>query len=122
MAAQRNVNYAPVIASEGELTNPLDEALVADTGALPAGQYEVFALVGASAIAQIKMERRNRANSANVGVVVGGLYVPANQTVPIAWTYEIMRDERIRLLLDDAVAAGTVWGSICAKRIGDPSS
>lgn len=116
--AQRSVSEAPVTKSGGELTNPADEAIVADTGTLPAGIYEVLALVSASANSQVKMARRDSANAADVGDVVGGLYVPANQTVPFAWKYYLNKDERVVLRMDDAQAAGTVWGSINVQRVG----
>lgn len=117
--SERQSNEAPYIGSEGELTNPADEAIVADTGAVTgSGIYEILALVSASANSQVKMARRNAANSADVGTVVGGLYVPANQTVPFVWKFFLDKTERVVLRMDDAQGAGTVWGSINAQRIG----
>lgn len=115
---ERQSNEPPVSASEGEQTNPIDEAILADTGALPPGIYEVLALVSASANSQVKMARRNTANSADISPVIGGLYVPANQTVPFAWKFPLNKNERIVLRMDDAQAAGTVWGSLNVQRVG----
>lgn len=112
----RQANSAPINVSEGELTNPADEAVLADSGALPTGQYEVFGVISASANSQVKFQRRNAANDGNVFEGVG-LYVLANSSVPIAWHFFVDKNERIRIVMDDAQGAGTVWASLCVKRV-----
>ena len=53
--------------SQGELTNPTRETVLADTGELSAGIYLIRVSGGASANAQFQLQHRNAANDANVG-------------------------------------------------------
>lgn len=92
--------------SEGELTNPLDEALTADTGALDRGNYEFLITVGASAAADVRIERRNAANGANVGNTLV-LKAPAGQSGQYRLLYSVDQGERVRVLMDDALT-GTI--------------
>lgn len=99
------------LASEEELTNPADEAVVADTGALGKGFYYGFATINASAASQFRIERRNAANDAVVGDSIF-VYVPAGDVRQIAFGFELELNERIRIVMDDAQAAGTVAGTL----------
>lgn len=97
--------------SEGELTNPIDDALVADSGAVPyAGVYEVLLLVGASATAEFQVQRRNAANGANVGDTVI-LKAAAGQTAEYRLYINLDVSERIRIVMDDALT-GTAYGAV----------
>lgn len=113
--SERQANSPAVNASEGELTNPADESVTADSGVLPAGQYEAFAVVSVSANAQVKFQHRNAANDANVFEGIG-LYVLANSSVPIAWHFNLDKNQRVRIVMDDALT-GTIWASLCMKRV-----
>lgn len=98
--------------SEGELTNPADDALVADSGAVTSGGiYEVLATVGASAAAEFQLQRRNTANDANVGDVVI-LKAAASQTAQYRFWFTVLVGERVRIVMDDALGAGTAYGSV----------
>lgn len=103
--------------TEGELTNPIDEALVADTGAVAVpGLYEVLVTVGASAASQVRLERRNAANGANVGGT-RVIYVVAGQSGQYRFRYVLETSERIRLVMDDALGAGALHGSLDLEKL-----
>lgn len=103
--------------TEGELTNPADEALVADTGVLAGpANYEVLLTVGATAAAQVRLERRNAADSAAVGDTVV-IYVLAGQSGQYRFRYGIESGERFKLYMDDALGAGILHGSIIVERL-----
>ena len=90
-------------ATEGEQTNPADDALMADTGALAyAGTYEVLVTIGASAAAHFQVQRRNAANAANVGSVPIA-YGPAGQSGQYRFFFNIAAGERLRVVMDDAL-------------------
>lgn len=92
--------------TEGEQTNPTDELLMADSKALPAGAYEVLASVGASAASDLAVEQRNQANDGNVVRVV--IKAVAGQTGQYRFFIQAAEGQRVRILMDDAQAAGTV--------------
>ena len=98
------------LASAGEQTNPVDEAVLADTGALNAGHYYGFATISASAAAQFRIERRNAANSAAVGAA-HLVYVPAGDVRQIVFGFQLDASERIRVVMDDALT-GTAGATL----------
>lgn len=108
--ALRSLGNAPIIESAGEQTNPSDADVIADTGALAAGIYEVRVTVGASAAADVALERRNAANSGNVGDVPV-IKVPAGQTCQYVFTYKLELSERLRVIMDDALT-GTIAATL----------
>jgi hypothetical protein len=90
------------LAGVAEATNPVDEQVMADTGALAAGHYYGFATVSASAAAQFRIERRNAANGAAVGASIL-VYVPAGDVRQVAFGFTLDASERIRVVMDDAL-------------------
>lgn len=117
----RTYSHKPIIGSAGEVTNPADEAVVADTGALDAaagggGIYEVAVVVSASAASQFRLERRDAANGAVVGTSLG-FYVAAGGNIVFDVLREALRGERFRIVMDDAQGAGTVYANITATRV-----
>lgn len=113
--AMRSVGNPPDLATEDELTNPLDNALVADTGELPAGVYEMRITLGSSAAADFAVQRRNAANDANVGAVPI-IKTPAGQSGQYLFTFKLETDERVRVTMDDALT-GTASGTINWERL-----
>ena len=90
--------------SQGEKTNPTTATVMADTDTIDShegggGIYEVLAVASASADAEFVIQRRNTANSANVGDTVT-FYVPAKGTVSVPFRFEVERGERIRIMMD----------------------
>jgi hypothetical protein len=92
----------PFLETEGEVTNPSDNDVVADTGALLPGIYEVRVTLGASAAAHYALQRRNAANDANVGVVPI-LYAAAGQSGQYVFRFSIETGERVVVAMDDAL-------------------
>lgn len=111
----RQANQLPIIDSQGERTDPTTTTVLADTGVLVPGNYEVHLIASASANAQCQLQHRNAANDANVDDVTG-FYVPANQTVEFYWGYFVNRDERVRVMMDQNLT-GTAWISLRAQRV-----
>ena len=104
----------PVIDSQGELTNPVDTTLAADTGALAPGIYDVLIVSSASANAQLFIQRRNVANDANVGDV-SSFYTPAAQSNEFRCRYFVDKNERLRVIMDGGIT-GTAAVTIYAHR------
>lgn len=101
--------------TEDEQTNPIDSALMADTGALSAGSYEMLITIGASAAAHFAVQRRNSANDGNVGDVPI-VYGPAGQSGQYRFLFKLEASERVRVIMDDALT-GTAAVSINAERL-----
>jgi hypothetical protein len=101
--------------SQGEQTNPADDAVVADTGALDAGMYEVLVTASSSADAQFALQRRNAANDTTVGDVIG-FYTATSTPVQLIFTLFVDHSQRLRVIMDDALT-GTCWVSIVATRV-----
>lgn len=114
--AERVPKNKPILASEGETTNPLDSAVVADTGALNAGIYEFRIYIGATAAAHFMVQRRNAANGANVGVTPV-FYAAAGQTGCYPLTITLEDGERVRVILDDALT-GDCAVTINGEKLG----
>lgn len=111
-----NYNGYPITTdASAATTNPADDAVQADTGALEAGMYEARILCGASAAAKFRVERRNAANDANVGDTPI-IYVAAGDTVTAVLRFQIEKDERIRVAMEDALI-GNCAVTINAQRI-----
>jgi len=89
-----------VPASAGEVVNPGAGAVMADTGALPAGTYTFTVWGGGNAAHIFRIQRRDAANAADVwsALVASGL-------VPSVWQFRITlaANERVR-----CVSAGVV--------------
>lgn len=105
--AIRSLGYGPVIATEGEQTNPADDQLMADSGAMWAGVYEARVTVGASAVADFAVQRRNSANDANVGAVPV-VKVPAAMSCQYVFTFQLHVGERVRVVMDDGLTGVAV--------------
>lgn len=95
--------------SEGEKTNPADELLMATSGAMAAGNYEVIVTLGASAAADFRLERRNAADAAAVGntLVIKG---PAGQSGQYRFLFKLETSERISVYMDDALTGTAAVG------------
>ena len=110
-------------------TTPGAGAVLADTGALPAGQYAVIVGWSGSSIAQLsqlQLQHRNAANAANLTVwefsftnVAGNLGI-AN-SAPLVFDYRIALNERLRFLNVLAItdASSRLATNIMAVRVGD---
>lgn len=113
--AQRSANNPVAPYSEGLKTNPASADVVADTGALPAGIYEVIGIFGQSAAAVYTVQRRNAANGANVGDTVD-VHGPAAATAVVPLRYEILTGERIRVVMQ-ASLTGTSSVALIPQRV-----
>ena len=104
-----------IVESEGQTTNPGTTNVMADTGALDGGNYEVRALVGASAAATFALQRRNAANDGNVGDVPV-LYVVAGSSAQFTLRYRVEAGERIRLMMHAALT-GTAAAALNVEKM-----
>lgn len=106
---------APILDSQGELTNPTTATVIADSGVVAfRGLYEVRVIIGGSVAAQFQLQRRNAANGANVGDVVG-LYGAAGQSSQFVLNYYLDAGERVRLMMDDNLT-GTAYCAITVEQ------
>lgn len=96
-------------------TNPTTATILADTGALEGGIYRAHLVLGASAAAKFAVQRRNAANSANVGDVVN-IYVAAGTTEEVTLRFALEKDERVRVTML-ANLTGTASAAIQAQRV-----
>lgn len=111
----RAANYPVVSDCIAEVTNPTENNLRADTGALPGGIYEVLVVASQTALAEYKMQRRNVANDGNIGdelIFYGG----ANTCVAVPFRFEVEPDERIRCVMN-ADLTGIAVVSMTAQRV-----
>jgi len=109
----------PVTTPSTWTNNPLIDAVLADTGALPAGIYEVRVVAGADAACRMRLEHRNAANDANLSDTPIIFPVGANAPVEFVVVLEChstkasggVGGERFRVAMDAALtgnAAATV--------------
>lgn len=106
------------VQSNGEQTNPTTATVLADTGALApsnGGRFLVWVTIASDANAQFDIQRRNSANSANVGSVPTA-YVPANDTRQFSFAFTLDASERIRVV-PNANITGTCAVTLNYQRI-----
>ncbi len=111
----RNASFPPVINATAPTTNPTTSSVLADTGALASGLYEIRVSAGATVAAIFQLQRRNAANGANVGSIIH-IRTAAGQTTEQVWKYELLTSERIRLL-PQANITGDAEAAIQAERV-----
>jgi hypothetical protein len=100
----------PILASEGQKSNPTTATLMADTGALKAGLYEVRLIIGANDTAVFVFQRRNAANGANVGAVPV-IYCAAGLSPEYVLLVTAEEGERFRVMMQTnhtGTAAATI--------------
>lgn len=115
MAAITNASFSPVHDCGGTLTNPTTGTVLADTGQLPAGLYEMRVAVGSSVAATYSVQHRNAANSGFVSdtTTIRGA---AGQTGEYVFKYSIQVNERLRVLPQDNIT-GDAEATINAVRV-----
>lgn len=104
----------PLWESEGVKTNPSAGDVLADTGALAVGLYDIRILVGGSAAASWTVNRRNAANGADVGDQPL-VYTPAGASQWAQFTMSLEASERVRLKV--SALTGTACALITAERL-----
>jgi len=113
----QNYNGYPVaLAASADETDPTTSTILADTGALPGGIYEVRVTLGASAAAKFAVQRRNAANDATVGDVII-IYCAANVAVVHPLKYALEPNERVRVTMATNLT-GTGVAAVIAQRCG----
>lgn len=110
-------NYPTTRDSQGEQANPGTSTVMADTGTLKQGIYEVLVIASASADAQMVIQHRDAANTGNVGDNVV-FYVSGGGPVEVRGRFDInLADERFRVMMDNALTGDAV-ATIFAWRVG----
>jgi len=103
----------PVWESEGAQTNPTASQVMADTGALAEGLYDIRVICGATAAGSWVINRRNAANGADVGDQPV-IYTAANTSQWVQVTMSLEAGERVR------VTSGGLTGSASALITAEP--
>lgn len=102
MAAPGTTSYGHIQDSTGPQTNPTTATVLADTGALPSGMYQVFIIGGCSVAAKMNVEHRNSENTASVSDNIT-LRLAAGQSAQFALKFAINTNERIRIVPQAAI-------------------
>jgi len=107
----------------GEAVNPGINAVIADTGALPAGTYDIQAQISLNgnnlaATGPARLEHRNAANAATLATLMSvGLAAVLNLDSP--WLplmgYTLALNERLRILSPSVAMVGSMSGTIFAR-------
>lgn len=106
--ARHDYANPPILETAGAATNPTANDVLADTGALAAGLYEVAIIWGGTVANGYIVQRRNAANAASVGDIPV-FFGAADQTGGAVLVYELEASERLRVL-----ARSSVTGVVCA--------
>lgn len=112
--ASPSASYPSTRNSAGSTTNPGTSDVLADTGALSAGLYEVRICVGCSVAAAFNFQHRNAANGATNETIV--IRAAAGQTGEYVFKFNVNTNERLRAL-PAAVITGVAEITIEATRI-----
>ncbi len=107
--------FAPAQITTGEANNPASGTVIADTGQLPAGDYDVFLYGGIAAttmaVANCIFQHRDAANAVtlNAWAIPGVAPVSISQFIPLVLT--IANDERLRFVTG-TIITGNVSATI----------
>ena len=103
----------PDWSSNGLLTNPVANAIVAELVASGDNARKWKVVVSSSVAATVVVEHRDVANTANVPGHTQGFFVPANGSVNICSdiAIPIFDLQRIRIRLNAGIT-GSIWGSV----------
>lgn len=106
----------------GFASGPTVNTVIADTGQLPAGTYDIFAEINVAgagaAVCHVELQHRNAANAASLAVIgrVGmTTTVLAGRSAIRSLGYVLALNERLRVQLLIANASGTITGVIGAR-------
>jgi len=114
---------------KGQLQAPTINTVIADTGQLPAGDYDIFCNIAGSGTSSavfvaINLEHRNAANAATLSVLLatsqnasGNVSVFGN--LPLIG-YRLAEDERLRVIIILGNLTGGVTGIIGVRRRTSP--
>jgi hypothetical protein len=116
MAAPVTTSYAQIQDSTGPQTNPTTATVLADSGALPSGMYQVIFVGGCSVAAKLDLQHRNAANSGAISDTIT-IRVAAGQSSQLIFKFAINKDERIRVL-PQANITGEAEAAVQVFRIG----
>lgn len=97
-------------------TNPGNAAVLATTGALRAGFYEVRIVVGSTVDGRVEVARRNSGDSADVGDVVTLRVKSAQPSAEYILRYTLAANERITVRTPAALV-GDVDAAIFAEAL-----
>ncbi len=96
--AVRNDAYSPIHDCAGVTTNPTTVSVLADTGELSPGLYDVRVLVGSSVAAVFYIQHRNAANTDAQSDVVP-VRAAAGQTGQYVFKFDVnVSGQRVRVL------------------------
>lgn len=110
------VTHGPYHDSAGKQTNPQTTDVLADTGEMETGIYEVRVLIGASAASTFNVQHRNAANGANASDAVL-IRAAAGQTGEYVLKFAINNtSERVRVVPETNVT-GDAEATVQAIRI-----
>jgi hypothetical protein len=88
--------------SYGGVTNPGAGAVLADVGALPAGFYDVEAVISyidTTGVDSLQLQHRDAANAVSLLIAYVQVNAGSNNTIPIYWrNYKVAVDERFRVI------------------------
>jgi len=122
-----NPTFASSQVFHGQVTNPAANTVIADTGALPAGTYDIWGFVeGWFSVAldgAIRIEHRNAANNATLATLLSssrGGTTQQGQSFLGHSRYTIALNERLRVISPQNVSVQTMAGGVWAALVPTP--
>lgn len=106
-------------ATGGQLAAPVINTVIADTGALAAGNYSAYIVIAQDkSVSQndYALQRRDSANAANVWTQLFSTRDAAQSVVVLTFAFTVLASERLRIIMNTA-GAGTVQASIWTRVI-----
>ncbi len=112
------VVYAGAEVFSGRATNPAANAVITDTGALPAGDYDIQAMWSAVGTPMTReffeLQHRNAANAANISNWQMGMVGGATVHMEVKFSLEVALNERFRFLIGQGLT-GVIGATIMIK-------
>jgi hypothetical protein len=103
-------------ATGGEITSPAALSVLADTGQLAAGTYNILAILGTDFLAggatSFRLQRRDAANAVNVWTQLMILQTSGAAFFVFSGTMRFLLNERLRIQNNATTATNTVQASI----------
>lgn len=129
-----SINVEPVVYQSAEIFDgltlaPAVNAIIADTGQLPAGDYDLFANIGYSGTAtagsgaQVSLQHRNAANAATLATllqIAAATSAQVDSLILPGTGYRLATNERLRVQVLSAGISGSATATIGIRRRPTP--
>lgn len=116
-ATLRSTRNSLTVQSAGKSATPADNEIMANSGAMAAGRYDVRVIVSATLAGVWEILHRNAADDGNIGPITAIRSI-ATGTAEVEVTFDLAESERVTVIMDGALGSGDGQASLYLEKLG----